>query len=78
MTADPIDPSRCPLCGDANACGASQGAGTCWCFSTPIADEVRARVPAAQKDRACICERCASGQRGAAEAQAILEKQPRR
>lgn len=62
MTPDtsPVDPSRCPLCGESNKCGAESGAGTCWCSSVQIPAEVLARVPAAQQDRACLCEACAS------------------
>lgn len=57
----PVDPSRCPLCGDDNACGALSGVGTCWCFSVPIPDEVIARIPPALRHVTCLCERCATG-----------------
>lgn len=56
----PVDPSRCPLCGEDNACGARRGAGTCWCFSIQISDEVIERIPPALRNVACLCERCAS------------------
>ncbi|MBM3809941.1 MAG: cysteine-rich CWC family protein [Acidimicrobiia bacterium] len=62
MTPDttPVDPSRCPLCGEANRCGAESGAGTCWCYSVQIPDEVLNRLPPAGPNRACICQKCAS------------------
>jgi hypothetical protein len=56
-----VDPARCPLCGEDNACGVARGAGTCWCFSTKIPDDVLARVPLELRNIACVCERCASG-----------------
>ena len=68
MTASPMDPRRCPLCGDGNACGMAEGAETCWCFDTTVPDEVIDRVPAEARDVACVCRACASGQRGPAEA----------
>jgi hypothetical protein len=55
-----VDPSRCPLCGGANACGMAAGQADCWCKSVTIAPEVLARVPPAARDEACICERCAT------------------
>ncbi|MCC7125813.1 MAG: cysteine-rich CWC family protein [Acidobacteria bacterium] len=67
MTPDPVpadvDPSRCPLCGNDNACGAARGSNTCWCYSTHIPDSVIERIPASHRDRACVCERCAAGER---------------
>ncbi len=68
MTPDtaPVDPSRCPLCGKANECGAERGASTCWCYSARIPEDVLNRIPADQRDRACICEACARGDRGSA------------
>src|SRR6185295_7497090 len=60
------DPKRCPLCGEGNACGMAAGQqGDCWCKSVKIPAEVLERVPAAARDRACVCERCATGTRRA-------------
>lgn len=73
-----IDPARCPLCGGDNACGAASGAGTCWCFAARISPDVLERVPPELRDKACICEKCASGRIGSAEAQAIIENLNRR
>lgn len=39
--------------------------GECWCKGVKIAVEVLERVPAEARDRACICERCATGTRRA-------------
>lgn len=60
MSATPVDPSRCPLCGDDNACGAVSGSRTCWCHAVRIPPEVLARVPLEAKDVACVCAKCAA------------------
>ena len=54
-----VDPKRCPLCGDGNACGMAEGKSSCWCFEAHIAPEVLERVPAEARDRACVCQGCA-------------------
>jgi len=56
-----VDPSRCPLCGASNACGGEAGVASCWCRDLKIPAEVLDRIPAAARDRACVCERCAGG-----------------
>jgi hypothetical protein len=58
-----VDPQRCPLCGSDNQCGVARGRGTCWCFTRPIPDAVLEKVPPAARERACVCETCASGRR---------------
>jgi hypothetical protein len=64
---DQVDPTRCPLCGDRNGCGAAQGAQACWCFAVSIPTQVLERVPPEQRNRACLCKSCATGdQAGAA------------
>jgi len=64
MSATP-DPSRCPLCGETNACGMVAGdVSPCWCKSVKIPAPVLERVPAVARDKACICERCATGSGG--------------
>jgi prepilin-type N-terminal cleavage/methylation domain-containing protein/prepilin-type processing-associated H-X9-DG protein len=55
------DPAVCPLCGETNGCqrctpAADQGA--CWCARVEIPAELLARVPAALRNRACICRKC--------------------
>ncbi|WP_353400235.1 cysteine-rich CWC family protein [Hydrogenophaga sp. 5NK40-0174] len=63
-----LDPSRCPLCGEPNACAmACQGAGTatpacatpCWCEEAVFSEALLDRVPPAAKGRACVCANCA-------------------
>ena len=54
-------PDCCPLCGEPNDCQlclpvAAKGA--CWCLDAKIPAALLARVPAAARNRACICERC--------------------
>jgi len=56
-----VDPSRCPLCGETNACGMAAGKSACWCKSMKIPPEVLEQVPPAARDEACVCERCATG-----------------
>jgi hypothetical protein len=55
------DPSRCPLCGQANQCQLCQSSsykGPCWCASVEIPDALLACVPREFRNRACICESC--------------------
>ena len=55
-----LDPSICPSCGQPNTCGMSQGKSECWCFGVSIEKAALERVPAAAKDLACLCPRCAA------------------
>lgn len=61
-----VDPERCPLCGEPNACGAAEAArcGTscrdCWCFGATLDAAALARVPAAARGTVCLCARCAT------------------
>jgi len=70
------DPRRCPLCGRANACAlagrpAADPAAPadaaerpdCWCAALRIDPAILARVPEAARGRACLCRRCAEGER---------------
>jgi hypothetical protein len=55
------NPARCPLCGGVNDCQlCTTGAykGPCWCEKVAIPDELLARVPVEQRNRACICRAC--------------------
>lgn len=63
MSSLAVDPSRCPLCGEANACAMVEGGTTCWCFELAIASDVLAQVPSEAQGVACVCRRCASGQK---------------
>jgi len=66
MNATPIDPTRCPLCGDLNQCAmeiaklTGQAQETCWCVSATFTPELLASLPQAARDRACICLTCAA------------------
>ena len=61
----PIDPSRCPLCGQSNQCagqlervtGIKQPA--CWCNQAAFGTGLLARVPEHARRLACICAACA-------------------
>lgn len=59
--------TRCAVCGGDNACGMARGADTCWCASISIPAAVLARVPLEQRNRVCVCQRCAAGDRDPAE-----------
>jgi len=67
--SEPVDPTRCPLCGQPNACAlaATPGASAaeCWCAALRFEDALLARVPAASAGRACICLRCQRAAKGA-------------
>ncbi len=64
-TTSEVDASVCPVCGESNACGMSQGKSDCWCFGRVIAEAALARVPVAKQNLACICGRCAGTAAGA-------------
>ncbi|MEN9537979.1 MAG: hypothetical protein RLZZ126_214 [Pseudomonadota bacterium] len=61
----PANEPVCPLCGGANACEMSAracgkgGAESCWCAGVRFSPDLLARVPADQRNRACICRQCA-------------------
>lgn len=57
-----IDPSKCPLCGESNACAmADSNEGEpekCWCMSEKFPDELLKKVPLEAQQCACICLKC--------------------
>ncbi|MFP5423240.1 MAG: cysteine-rich CWC family protein [Gammaproteobacteria bacterium] len=58
------DTTRCPCCGQLNQCAqadADAPVTACWCFSVPIAAEKLAELPPEQRNRSCLCPRCAQG-----------------
>jgi hypothetical protein len=58
----PLPHLRCPLCGEENDCAAARTGSfdaPCWCREIVIALDTLARVPEAQRNRACLCKRCA-------------------
>jgi hypothetical protein len=62
-----IDPARCPLCGQPNACAAvaRQASGQpqppCWCEGARIDPAALAALPPQAMGRACLCPACAAG-----------------
>lgn len=60
------DPTRCPLCGQANACAMEMEKATgqkqppCWCTQVDFSAELLARVPPESRRQACICAACAT------------------
>lgn len=55
-------PTLCPLCGQRNQCAQADSATPvhdCWCFAAAIAPGALERLPADQRNRACLCPRCA-------------------
>jgi hypothetical protein len=69
--SEPIDPTRCPLCGQPNACAQAAAPGgsaaECWCAALRFDAALLARVPVASVRRACICQRCQRAAAGASE-----------
>lgn len=61
-----IDPTRCPLCEEPNACDmeVAKATGTkaqrCWCMDAVFTPTVMEQVPDEAKGKACICAKCAS------------------
>lgn len=62
-----VDPCRCPLCGTDNACALTRGCAetACWCAGEVFPADLLARIPAAARGRACVCQGCVRGARGA-------------
>ncbi len=59
--SEAVDPARCPLCGEPNACARVAGQARCWCFDVRLRPEVLDRVPASARGVACLCSTCAAG-----------------
>ncbi len=55
-----VDPGRCPLCGETNACArvVDPNAEDCWCTTRRISPELLLCVPKSAQGRACICQNC--------------------
>lgn len=58
------DPTRCPLCGADNRCAmelekaSGEAQPPCWCHDERFTPELLARIPAAARGSACLCQRC--------------------
>ncbi|MDB5035803.1 MAG: cysteine-rich family protein [Chlorobi bacterium] len=62
MNQNEIPPAICPICGKENACAmeiSPRPEAPCWCTSMTFTEELLRLVPAAARDRACICRNCA-------------------
>jgi Cysteine-rich CWC len=63
-TSTSVDPTRCPLCGQPNACASEVERATgvpqppCWCVTARFTPELLRQVPAAAQGKACICRAC--------------------
>lgn len=66
MHTTPLDPARCPLCGELNQCAmeikrmTGQTQEPCWCVNATFTPELLASLPQAAQNRACICAKCAA------------------
>lgn len=75
--APAIDPTRCPLCGQGNACAEELARATgqpqppCWCMTAEFPPTLRDAVPEAARGRACICARCAAAAASASSTHAL-------
>ncbi|MDF2938946.1 MAG: hypothetical protein K0Q90_4319 [Paenibacillaceae bacterium] len=54
------DGGFCPLCGQPNGCAIPAGEDPydCWCMTARIPQDLRDRVPADRRGKACICRNC--------------------
>lgn len=74
-----VDPARCPLCGQPNACGAlADPQGRCWCVDARIDAALRAGVPVEAVGRACICAACVRAASAASAEPMAPSSAPRR
>jgi hypothetical protein len=49
----------CPVCGGPNECGGAMDTDQCWCSTVKIPPEALGAVPAAARQRICLCPSCA-------------------
>ena len=59
----PLANLQCPICGLPNECAPAKSgslATPCWCAAVTIDPAVIASLPDEQRDRACLCLRCAA------------------
>jgi hypothetical protein len=64
----PLPELACPLCGGPNDCRAATSGSfdqPCWCAAVTFDPSALAGVPEAARNRACLCRRCAMGERAA-------------
>ncbi|PUE51917.1 cysteine-rich CWC family protein [Limnohabitans parvus] len=64
MSQPALDPCRCPLCGQPNACAMAMpqacdaASGPCWCTRVQFSADLLKQVPEAARNKACICAAC--------------------
>ncbi|MFG0411709.1 cysteine-rich CWC family protein [Pseudomonas sp. FYR_11] len=57
------DQQHCPACGALNHCSLAdprRATQACWCHGVTIDPSVLQALPAALRDKACLCPRCAA------------------
>ena len=57
--SDPLE-KICPLCGADNNCAVAAGGNheRCWCWDATLDKEALAAIPAASRNKHCICAAC--------------------
>lgn len=71
-----MDTTRCPVCGEANACALAQpgpGITGCWCAAGDIDPRILQRLDEPARGRACVCRRCALSADFAADGCAFVD-----
>ncbi|MFP6848732.1 MAG: cysteine-rich CWC family protein [Pseudomonas sp.] len=56
--------TRCPCCGQLNQCAQATSAAAvnqCWCFTVQVDAQQLANLAPEQRNRRCLCPRCAQG-----------------
>ncbi|MDG9873865.1 cysteine-rich CWC family protein [Pseudomonas juntendi] len=57
------DQQHCPACGALNHCSLAdprRAPQACWCYGVTIDPSVLQALPAALRDKTCLCPRCAA------------------
>lgn len=68
MPAKTLNPNLCPLCGKLNRCAMEVERATgakqppCWCTQVNFEADLLAKIPAEQRNLACVCAACAQAQ----------------
>jgi len=79
MTQPAVDPCRCPVCGQPNACAlatpqaGAAATGPCWCTRVHFSAHLLQQVPEAARHKACICAACVAASEDTAQAPSLGE-----
>ena len=63
--APAVNPTVCPLCGQANQCAmelekaTGQPQGPCWCTQVDFSADLLSHIPTPARGVACVCAACA-------------------